>query len=142
MTEERPPLWVESSPAPGRQYGDASVPRRDQAALRRPGFDPHDLAGQVLAGSRGAIARSITLVESSKPAHHAMAADLLRVLRPHTGRAVRVGITGVPGAGKSTFIDALGRRLIAAGHRIAVLAVDPDLGQDRGFDPGRPDPDG
>jgi LAO/AO transport system kinase len=79
----------------------------------------------VLSGSRQGIGRAITLVESSKPAHHAVAADLLRRLRPHTGKAVRVGISGVPGAGKSTFIDALGRRLIAEGHKVAVLAVDP-----------------
>ena len=125
MTDERTPLWAESSPAPGRQYGDAAPPRRDLATMRRPNLDPRLLADQVLTGSRGGIARAITLVESSKPAHHAVAADLLRILRPHTGRAVRVGITGVPGAGKSTFIDALGRRLIEQGHRIAVLAVDP-----------------
>ncbi len=125
MTDERPPLWAESSPVPGRQYGDAPAPQRDPSVVRRPGLDPRHLAEQVLAGSRGGIARAITLVESSKPAHHAVAADLLRILRPHTGKAVRVGITGVPGAGKSTFIDALGRRLIDAGHRIAVLAVDP-----------------
>lgn len=125
MNDERVPLWAESSPAPGRQYGDAPAPHRDPALVRRPRFDPDELAEQVLAGSRGGIARAITLVESSKPAHHAIAADLLRTLRPHTGKATRVGITGVPGAGKSTFIDALGRRLIAQGHRIAVLAVDP-----------------
>ena len=125
MNDERAPLWADSSPAPGRQYGDAPAPRRDPTVVRRPRFDPHELAEQVLSGSRGGIARAITLVESSKPAHHAIAADLLRILRPHTGKAVRVGITGVPGAGKSTFIDALGRRLIEQGHRIAVLAVDP-----------------
>lgn len=125
MNDERAPLWAESSPTPGRQYGDAPAPRRDPAQVRRPRFDPHELAGQVLGGSRGGIARAITLVESSKPAHHAIAADLLRILRPHSGKAVRVGITGVPGAGKSTFIDALGQRLIGEGHRIAVLAVDP-----------------
>jgi LAO/AO transport system kinase len=125
VNDERAPLWAESSPTPGRQYGDAPAPRRDPAQVRRPRFDPHELAEQVLGGSRGGIARAITLVESSKPAHHAIAADLLRILRPHSGKAVRVGITGVPGAGKSTFIDALGQRLIGEGHRIAVLAVDP-----------------
>jgi LAO/AO transport system kinase len=125
MNDERAPLWAESSPTPGRQYGDAAPPRRNPAEVRRPRFDPHQLAEQVLAGSRGGIARAITLVESNKPEHHAIAADLLRILRPHTGKAVRVGITGVPGAGKSTFIDALGQRLIQQGHRIAVLAVDP-----------------
>lgn len=125
MNDERVPLWAESRPTPGRQYGDAVPPARDPGRVRPPRLEPHQLAEQVLAGSRGGIARAITLVESSKPAHHAVAADLLRILRPHTGKALRVGITGVPGAGKSTFIDALGRRLIDAGHRIAVLAVDP-----------------
>jgi LAO/AO transport system kinase len=123
--EEPAPLYLRSDPTPGRQYGDSPQPRRDPAAIRRPNLDPDLLAKQVLAGERTAIARAITLVESSKPAHHAVAADLLRILRPYSGKAVRVGITGVPGAGKSTFIDALGRRLLEAGHKIAVLAVDP-----------------
>ena len=125
VAEEPAPLYLRSDSTPGRQYGDATPPRRDPAVVRRPNLDPDLLAKQVLAGERTAIARAITLVESSKPAHHAVAADLLRILRPYSGKAVRVGITGVPGAGKSTFIDALGRRLIDAGHKIAVLAVDP-----------------
>ena len=124
--EDQVPLYLRSDPTPGRQYGDVPAPVRDDPARRRrPATDPAQLAEQVLAGSRPAIARAITLVESSKPAHHAIAADLLRILRPHSGKAVRVGISGVPGAGKSTFIDALGRRLIEAGHKVAVLAVDP-----------------
>ena len=123
--EEQAPLYLRSDPTPGRQYGDSAPPQRDPAVVRRPNLDPDLLAKQVLAGERTAIARAITLVESSKPAHHAVAADLLRILRPYSGKAIRVGITGVPGAGKSTFIDALGRKLIDAGHRIAVLAVDP-----------------
>ncbi|MBU4187625.1 MAG: methylmalonyl Co-A mutase-associated GTPase MeaB [Actinobacteria bacterium] len=93
--------------------------------MRRPKLDPAHLAEQVLAGSRGGIARAITLAESNKPAHHGVATELLRILRPNTGKAIRVGISGTPGSGKSTFIDALGRRLIEAGHKIAVLAVDP-----------------
>ncbi|MFZ0530676.1 MAG: methylmalonyl Co-A mutase-associated GTPase MeaB [Propionicimonas sp.] len=125
MSDDKAPLWLASDATPGRQYGDATPPRRDPGKVRRPHLDPDLLADQVLAGQRGAIARAITLVESSKPAHHKVAADLLRILRPYSGKAVRVGITGVPGAGKSTFIDALGQRLIADGHRIAVLAVDP-----------------
>ncbi len=84
-----------------------------------------DLVEGVLAGSRPLIARAITLVESTSPAHHAEARELVRQLRPYSGESVRVGITGVPGAGKSTFIDALGVRLINQGHRVAVLAVDP-----------------
>ena len=119
------PIWLEADPTPGRQYGDARPLPPDPARRRRPLPDPAALAELVLSGSRQGIARAITMVESSRPAHHAVAADLLRILRPHTGKAVRVGISGVPGAGKSTFIDALGRRLIAEGHKVAVLAVDP-----------------
>lgn len=77
------------------------------------------------AGDRASIARSITLVESTRADHQAHAQDLLVHLLPSTGSAQRVGISGVPGAGKSTFIDALGTHLTAAGHRVAVLAVDP-----------------
>lgn len=84
-----------------------------------------ELADLVIAGSRPHIARAITMVESSRADHRRLARDLLRLLRPKSGQAVRVGISGVPGAGKSTFIDALGSRLIARGHKVAVLAVDP-----------------
>jgi LAO/AO transport system kinase len=79
----------------------------------------------VLSGDRRLLARAITLVESSRPNDHQRSRELLRELRVHTGKAVRVGITGVPGAGKSTLIDALGVKLIEAGHKVAVLAVDP-----------------
>ncbi|GAA2874148.1 methylmalonyl Co-A mutase-associated GTPase MeaB [Nonomuraea rubra] len=84
-----------------------------------------DYAEGVRAGSRTWIARAITLVESTRPDHHALAQRLLVELTPLSGRARRVGISGVPGVGKSTFIDALGTRLTAEGHRVAVLAVDP-----------------
>jgi len=86
---------------------------------------PSDLAAGVLAGDRTAIGRAITLVESTLPAHRTDAAELLDALLPHSGQAHRVGITGVPGVGKSTFIEALGLRLTGAGHKVAVLAVDP-----------------
>jgi LAO/AO transport system kinase len=76
-------------------------------------------------GQRAALARAITLVESKRPDDRAAARRLLDALMPHTGGAIRVGITGVPGVGKSTLIDALGIQLIRAGHRVAVLAVDP-----------------
>ncbi|MEV8097093.1 methylmalonyl Co-A mutase-associated GTPase MeaB [Kitasatospora sp. NPDC085879] len=79
----------------------------------------------VLDGSRAWIARAITLVESTRPDHRELAQRLLVDLLPHSGRAVRVGITGVPGVGKSTFIEALGTMLTGLGHRVAVLAVDP-----------------
>ncbi|MFI2611751.1 methylmalonyl Co-A mutase-associated GTPase MeaB [Kitasatospora sp. NPDC018619] len=79
----------------------------------------------VLDGSRAWIARAVTLVESSRPDHRALAQQLLQRLLPHAGGAVRVGITGVPGVGKSTFIDSFGTMLTGRGHRVAVLAVDP-----------------
>ncbi len=92
---------------------------------RRNRWDVDALVAGVLAGSRAQIAKAITLVESSRPEHRVLARDLLGRLRPHTGGAVRLGISGVPGAGKSTFIDAIGTRLIDRGHKVAVLAVDP-----------------
>nr|BFE61793.1 methylmalonyl Co-A mutase-associated GTPase MeaB [Dactylosporangium thailandense] len=76
-------------------------------------------------GSRAWIARAITLVESTRADHRARAQELLHALAPHAGGARRIGVTGVPGVGKSTFIDALGMYLIEAGHRVAVLAIDP-----------------
>lgn len=84
-----------------------------------------DYVAGVRAGDRAMLARAITLVESTKPEHSRMAQEVLQALLPSTGGAVRLGITGLPGVGKSTTIDQLGMNLIAAGHRIAVLAVDP-----------------
>jgi LAO/AO transport system kinase len=83
-----------------------------------------DLA-QLLSGNRAALARAITLAESKRADHRAAARTLLDAALPHAGKAVRVGITGVPGVGKSTTIDALGASLTARGHKVAVLAVDP-----------------
>ncbi|MGW0878310.1 methylmalonyl Co-A mutase-associated GTPase MeaB [Streptomyces sp. NPDC002671] len=79
----------------------------------------------VLDGKRALVARAITLVESTRPGHRSLAQQLLTELLPHSGRARRIGISGVPGVGKSTFIDAFGTMLTSLGHRVAVLAVDP-----------------
>ncbi|MEU4577329.1 methylmalonyl Co-A mutase-associated GTPase MeaB [Nonomuraea sp. ATR24] len=84
-----------------------------------------DYVRGVKAGSRTWIARAITLVESTRQDHRALAQRLLIELTPLAGRARRVGVSGVPGVGKSTFVDALGTRLTGVGHRVAVLAVDP-----------------
>lgn len=83
------------------------------------------LADKLRAGDRASLARAITLVESTRAEDETQAAQLLDEILPSTGTARRVGITGVPGVGKSTFIEALGTRLIDRGHRVAVLAVDP-----------------
>ncbi|WP_225845767.1 methylmalonyl Co-A mutase-associated GTPase MeaB [Streptomyces sp. HPF1205] len=79
----------------------------------------------VLDGKRALVARAITLVESTRPQHRALAQQLLTRLLPHGGNARRIGVSGVPGVGKSTFIDAFGTMLTGLGHRVAVLAVDP-----------------
>lgn len=84
-----------------------------------------ELAAQVASGDRRSLARAITLVESTRSDHQTQAAELLEKLLHRTGGAVRIGISGPPGVGKSTFIEALGTHLTAAGHRLAVLAVDP-----------------
>ena len=84
-----------------------------------------DYVDGVLAGDRSWLARTVTLVESTLPADRAAATEVLEQLAPHAADAHRVGVTGPPGAGKSTLIDALGTRLCEQGHRVAVLAVDP-----------------
>ncbi len=94
-------------------------------APRRPAYSVSDYADGVRRGDRAMLARAITLVESTKPEHERLAQAVLQELLAHTGGALRLGITGVPGVGKSTTIDQLGMNLVAAGRRIAVLAVDP-----------------
>ena len=84
-----------------------------------------DLAAAVRNGDRAALPRAITLIESTRPDHRAQAQQLLLALMPEAGSGMHVGITGVPGVGKSTAIEALGMYLIEQGHRVAVLAVDP-----------------
>ena len=84
-----------------------------------------ELAAGIRAGDRAVLARAITLVESTREADAAHAQDLLQALLPFTGNAWRIGVTGVPGVGKSTMIDQFGLNLIAQGHRVAVLTIDP-----------------
>jgi LAO/AO transport system kinase len=90
------------------------------------------LADALRAGQRRALARAITLVESTRDAHRAAAGALLERLAPHTGNSIRIGISGVPGVGKSTFIEAFGTHVIDAGHRVAVLTVDPSSARSGG----------
>ncbi len=89
-----------------------------------PPADPALVAG-VLAGDRRCLAKAITLVESTRRDHQQRGQAVLESLLPHAGRSIRVGISGAPGVGKSTFVEALGLYLIGLGHRLAVLAVDP-----------------
>lgn len=101
--------------------GQVSAPRR-----RRLNVD--ELYSGVLARDIAVLPRALTLVESNNAAHQKLAEELLTRLLPHTGGSIRVGITGAPGAGKSTFVEALGMNLIREGKSVAVLAVDPSSG--------------
>lgn len=83
------------------------------------------LVSDICSGNRRSLSEAITLVESSAPMHKSLASELLHLSLPHTGKALRIGITGVPGVGKSTFIDAFGMHLISLGKKVAVLAIDP-----------------
>lgn len=83
------------------------------------------LAEQILSGDRRALAKAITLVESTRADHGDQAVALLEALMPHTGQSIRLGVSGAPGVGKSTFIESLGNYLTEQGHQVAVLAVDP-----------------
>ena len=111
--------------APGTGSPGLSVPRAR-------GVDVPALTDGVLTGDRRSMARAITLVESRRADHRQAAQELLVALLPHGGGARRIGISGVPGLGKSTFIDSLGVTLTAAGSRVAVLAVDPSSARSGG----------
>src|SRR5579885_2425987 len=87
--------------------------------------DIDELAAAVRRGDRRALARAVTLIESTRPDHRRAAEELIKAALPAADAAVRLGISGPPGAGKSTFIERFGLDLIARGHRIAVLAIDP-----------------
>src|SRR5580704_1388199 len=90
-----------------------------------PAVDMDRFASAIRAGERAVLPRAITLIESKRPDHQHQARQRVQDLLPHTGKAMRVGITGAPGVGKSTTVDALGTYLTGRGHGVAVLAVDP-----------------
>jgi len=92
---------------------------------RRPALSTDDYVEGILAGNITVLSQAITLVESSNPAHYEQAQQIIERCLPHAGRSVRIGITGVPGAGKSTFIEAVGGMVTGMGHKLAVLAIDP-----------------
>lgn len=91
-----------------------------------------ELIDGILSGDRFKLSRAITLVESTHPKHQQQAQDIIEACLPKSGNAIRVGVTGVPGVGKSTFIEALGQHLTAQGHKLAVLAVDPSSSISKG----------
>lgn len=99
---------------------------------RPPSKDPEALARGVVAGQRRALAKAITLVESSNPSDRVLASELLQRLDAPDSVAMRIGLSGTPGVGKSTFIEAMGMALVGQGHRVAVLAVDPSSARSGG----------
>ncbi len=104
-----------------KKSGACNAPSR----VKRPKLSIEEYADGVLNENRAILGQAITLVESNSPAHIEMGQELLKRLLPHAGNSVRVGITGVPGVGKSTFIEALGGYILDQGHKLAVLAIDP-----------------
>jgi LAO/AO transport system kinase len=100
-------------------------------APQRP-LQAHEYVAGIRAGNMPILSKAITLIESRLPAHHVLAQQVVEACRAYAGKSVRIGITGVPGAGKSTFIEAFGTYLTKKGHRLAVLAVDPSSERTKG----------
>jgi len=130
------PDW--SPPDAGPEFAVRIVPA--SSPTRKPGtigpkrrrLDTADYVAGIESGDRTTLARAITLVESNAPTHFRQAQEVLSGVMEHTGHAVRIGITGVPGVGKSTFIEAFGLHLCGSRHKVAVLAVDPSSSLTRG----------
>ena len=101
------------------------IPRRDIYAVS-------DYVEGILKGNITLLSQAVTLIESSNPEHRQLAQEIIERCLPHTGQSVRIGITGIPGAGKSTFIDTFGTHLIRRGRKIAVLAIDPSSNRSKG----------
>lgn len=112
---------------PGGKRAESSQPVPKRRKLSK-----DDVIRGIRKGDRTTLARAITLVESNAPQHEELAQAVLKELLPSTGNSIRIGITGIPGVGKSTFIEALGEYLCAEGHRVAVLAIDPSSSLTRG----------
>jgi LAO/AO transport system kinase len=119
-------------PGVGVDNKTASQPKTEAPVNRPSRMSADDYASGVTGGDRVMLSRGITVIESNAARHFDLGQEIIQKILPYTGKAMRVGITGVPGAGKSTFIEALGTRLCRDGHRVAVLAVDPSSTISRG----------
>jgi LAO/AO transport system kinase len=134
VTDPKKPSDTTPRVLPGVEGGHDGIPGdaesyarkvKRQASPKRKSLSIEDYVTGVLKGDRTILARTITLVESNAEHHQKEAASVLNALLDHTGNSIRIGLTGVPGAGKSTFIEEFGYRLCEQGHRVAVLAIDP-----------------
>ena len=103
-----------------------------QMRKRTRSFTTHEFVEGILRGDTSVLSQAVTLVESSRHEHQQQAQEIIEKCLPHTGQSVRVGITGVPGAGKSTSIDAFGMYMVRRGHKLAVLAIDPSSERSKG----------
>ncbi len=108
------------------------APRAGEPPVSRPTLTTEQYVCGIRDGDRTILGQAITLIESNTHEHQTQAQELLKILMPHTGNSIRIGITGVPGAGKSTLIEILGSRLTARGSKVAVMAVDPSSSVTRG----------
>ncbi len=115
-----------------RAHSEKNTQTHPKVGPRRKLLQVDDYVEGVLKGDRTLLARTITLIESQAPHHRELAAKVLHRLMPKAGKSLRIGISGVPGAGKSTFIETFGLQLIQKGHRVAVLAVDPSSSVTKG----------
>ncbi|MCG8524993.1 MAG: methylmalonyl Co-A mutase-associated GTPase MeaB [Opitutales bacterium] len=128
--KDKKPEWTPEGAGPEfASFVAEGVPGPDAVRLRkrvkRRELTVDDYVDGVLEGNRTILARAITLIESQSPSHLETGLEVLQQLLPHSGKSKRVGITGVPGAGKSTFVESLGFQLCEEGHQVAVLAIDP-----------------
>ena len=103
-----------------------------QKKIKRKQYSSSEFVEGILAGNITMLSQAVTLVESSLPGHQLIAQEVIEKCLPHAGGSIRLGITGVPGAGKSTFIESLGMSLIRSGHKLAVLAIDPSSERTKG----------
>ncbi len=104
----------------------------EQFKNRRKSLSLEDYVEGIKSGNRTILSRAITLIESTKASHRELAQDIIEQCLPDTGNSIRIGITGVPGVGKSTFIESLGNYIIGKGHKLAVLAIDPSSTRTKG----------
>ena len=116
----------------GTAKEDTDIHQSDNYLILRPLPDIQLLKEGLLKGDIASLSRAITLIESTHPKHQALAAQLLDQVLPYSGKAMRIGITGVPGVGKSTFIESFGMHLIGLGKKVAVLAIDPSSNISKG----------
>ncbi len=129
MNKKRKPEWTPENS--GKEFagkivtGTKKLKTKTVPALKEKNYSPKTLAKGVREGNRTLLAKAITLIESNAEKHFLPAQELIKDLLPYSGNSIRIGITGVPGAGKSTFIENFGLYLIERGHKVAVLAIDP-----------------